>query len=184
MPKNNNTKYALLGILSLFPASGYDIKKFCDWSISHFWNENYGHIYPVLKLMEEGGLVVSQSERNEARPPRNVYFITEKGKEELDAWLRLPVEDHPVRSELLLKLFFARDIDAGNIIEKLEHKRMEQQAKLEEYERVGILLTTQEPYRSEQGLHLWLASISFGKHTSRAIIDWCEETIRSLQETG
>ena len=53
MPKNNNTKYALLGILSLFPASGYDIKKFCDWSLTHFWNENYGHIYPVLKLMQD-----------------------------------------------------------------------------------------------------------------------------------
>ncbi len=31
------------------PGSGYDIKKFCDKAISYFWNENFGHIYPVLK---------------------------------------------------------------------------------------------------------------------------------------
>jgi hypothetical protein len=24
------------------PGSGYDIKNFCDKTISHFWNENFG----------------------------------------------------------------------------------------------------------------------------------------------
>lgn len=50
MAKVNKTKYySLLGILSNRPGSGYDIKKMCDSSIGHFWNENFGHIYPVLK---------------------------------------------------------------------------------------------------------------------------------------
>ena len=52
MPKENKTKYAILGLLSLAPMSGYDIKIITDNSIGHFWNENFGHIYPVLGRME------------------------------------------------------------------------------------------------------------------------------------
>ncbi|MGA9048227.1 MAG: PadR family transcriptional regulator, partial [Dehalococcoidia bacterium] len=47
MPKINKTKYAILGLLSLKPASGYDLKKTVDWNIGFFWNENFGHIYPI-----------------------------------------------------------------------------------------------------------------------------------------
>ena len=57
----NKTKYAILGVLDTFPGSGYDIKKYCDKSISYFWNENFGHIYPVLKQMENEGLVSKKS---------------------------------------------------------------------------------------------------------------------------
>ncbi len=51
MATTNKSRYALLGVLCMKPGSGYDIKKFCDKTISHFWNENYGHIYPVLKQL-------------------------------------------------------------------------------------------------------------------------------------
>ena len=53
MAKINKTKYALLGVLSIMSGSGYDIKKFCDSSIGYFWNENYGHIYPMLQRLED-----------------------------------------------------------------------------------------------------------------------------------
>jgi len=46
MPKENKTKYSILGLLSRAPMSGYDIKKLTDNSISHFWHENFGHITP------------------------------------------------------------------------------------------------------------------------------------------
>jgi DNA-binding PadR family transcriptional regulator len=79
MAKENKTKYALLGVLSLGPASGYDIKKYCDVSIAHFWNENYGHIYPVLRQMEAEGLVDRKTEMNEGKA-RHVYHMTEQGR--------------------------------------------------------------------------------------------------------
>lgn len=179
MPKQNKTKYALLGVLSLKPGSGYDIKKFCDFSISHFWNENYGNIYPVLKQLEDEQLATRTTEYHEGRPPRNVYFITEKGKRELDAWLQLPVENSPVRSELLLKLFFGRDIPVANLVDKLEKTRDRMRAILEEYALVEDFL--RKEYEDQKGLHLWLATISYGAHNARATIDWCDETIKSLQ---
>jgi hypothetical protein len=40
------SRYALLGMLSLGPGSGYDLKKRIEGSLAHFWSESYGQIYP------------------------------------------------------------------------------------------------------------------------------------------
>ena len=40
MPKANVTQYAVLGLLTMQPRSGYDIKRFVESTISHFWHES------------------------------------------------------------------------------------------------------------------------------------------------
>src|SRR5271157_2533087 len=102
MPRTNTTRYALLGVLRIAPFSGYDIKKLCDMSISYFWSENYGHIYPMLRKLEAEGLVTKESQQTQGRPPKNVYRITQKGTDELREWLLKPAQDHPMRFELML----------------------------------------------------------------------------------
>ncbi len=180
MAKTNKTKFALLGVLTLRPCSGYDIKKFCDNHLSHIWNENYGHIYPVLKHMENEGLVTKKTEHNEGRPYRNVYSITEKGKAELNDWLLLPVEPYSFRSELLLKMFFAGDIPISNLIEKLENKKDNEQKILEYHQIIEQMLKTKLKDRKEAPL--WWAILSYGRHSCNATIAWCEETIKYLQD--
>jgi DNA-binding PadR family transcriptional regulator len=55
--KKGKTRFAVLGILSYGPMSGYDIKKFYEKNVAGFWSESYGQIYPILKrLAEEGHL--------------------------------------------------------------------------------------------------------------------------------
>ncbi len=72
MPKVNKTKFAILGMLSIAPMSGYDMKKRFDSSVAHFWNENYGHIYPVLGRLEKEGLVTKKTELPQGKPLRKV----------------------------------------------------------------------------------------------------------------
>ncbi|HCW53514.1 MAG TPA: PadR family transcriptional regulator, partial [Clostridium sp.] len=76
MAKANKTRYALLGVLSYQPSSGYDIKKICDNSIGYFWNENYGHICPVLKQLESENLITKFVKETEGHPQKNIYSIT------------------------------------------------------------------------------------------------------------
>ena len=38
------TGKALLGLLSIAPMSGYDIRQLIPWSIGQFWSESYGQI--------------------------------------------------------------------------------------------------------------------------------------------
>src|SRR5215469_2423712 len=103
MAKENKSRYALLGILSMSPGSGYDVKKFMEQSTSYFWRESYGQIYPILKQLVEEGLATSHTEKQEGKPERYVYTLTERGKEELQRWLADPVEQSVERNELLLK---------------------------------------------------------------------------------
>ncbi len=179
MAKMNRTKYAILGVLNERPASGYDVKKFCD-SIAYFWNENYSHIYPVLKQMEEEGLVTKKTEQTEGRPPRNIFSITPGGREEFVKWLMLPVEPHILRAELLLKLLFSNNIPVDNMVEKLENK-IEEQMRIREYLDNGAE-EIKSRIKTERKLKAWLAVIQWGRTITDATIGWCEETIQVLQE--
>ncbi|SFD03386.1 PadR family transcriptional regulator [Clostridium uliginosum] len=182
MAKVNKTKYALLGVLSLMSGSGYDIKKFCDSSIGHFWNENYGHIYPVLQKMEQEGLITKQVEQTEGRPSKNVYSITEEGSEELEKWLMLPVEHEPVRSELLLKIFWSTNIPVENITEKFQQIKEESEKNLLQYLNIENFLKTQKEKVDKKKIVLWMATVNYGKHAAEANLKWCEETLKILEE--
>lgn len=181
LAKINKTKYALLGVLNTMSGSGYDIKKFCDSSISHFWNENYGHIYPVLQKMEKEGLITKQVEQTEGRPSKNVYSITEKGREELKNWLLSPIENEPHRSELLLKIFWSKDIPVKNIIENIENEKEECKSNLQHYREVENFLKSNKHEIGEKNRTLWLITLNFGVHDEEAKIKWCEETIQTLK---
>ena len=177
----NKTKYAVLGALSLTPMSGYDIKKFSDGSIAHFWNENYARIYPVLKEMEREDLVTKETTQSENRPPKNVYSITVKGRNELNQWLLQPAEERRLREELLLKLFFSENVPVENLIGKIEAEKQKNKQYLEEYGRIEHFLKTDETTRNARGLPLWLATLNFGKFFRAAVIKWCDETVESLK---
>src|SRR5258707_12735330 len=73
MAKENKSRYALLGMLSIRPGSGYDIKKFMEQSTSNFWHESYGQIYPLLKQLVDEGLATSHTRNRKAS--LNATFI-------------------------------------------------------------------------------------------------------------
>ena len=66
------SKYAILGMLSIEPMSGYDIKKEVEKSISNFWTESYGQIYPVLRnlIAQEASHKNRRERSRQARSPR------------------------------------------------------------------------------------------------------------------
>ena len=52
--------HAILGFLEFRPMTGYDLKKYFDQSIAHFWSATKSHIYQALEKLEQRGFVVSQ----------------------------------------------------------------------------------------------------------------------------
>src|SRR5688572_19811352 len=106
MARTNRTRYVILGLLSGGPRSGYDIKRVIEETISHFWSESYGQIYPTLQTLMEEGLATADTDVQEGKPSRKVYSLTEAGRAELRSWISAPVDQTPVRLELLLKLYF------------------------------------------------------------------------------
>ncbi len=181
MAIKNKSKYALLGVLSLKPGSGYDIKKFCDKSISFFWNENFGHIYPVLTQLEKDGLILLKESNSDNR--KKVYSISDKGLKEFTDWLLLPVEYQPTRSELLLKLSFAYYIPSEKTIEMLQEVKQRKTLELEEYLTLEASYKSTEKIRENDFYPYWLAPLRFGILSTKSTIKWCEETIKNIENS-
>jgi PadR family transcriptional regulator AphA len=178
MSKDNKSRYAILGILSSGPMSGYDIKKFIEVSISNFWNESYGQIYPILKQLSEEGLTISQTEKQKGKPERYVYTLTPKGWEALRQWLAEPGEYQVGRIEVLLKLFFGKHNPAPTNLEHVRQFRalhvqlLQKYAEIEKYINKNCADETERMYS--------LMTLSYGRHESQALIAWCDETIATL----
>jgi PadR family transcriptional regulator AphA len=174
----NRTRYAVLGALTLKPMSGYDLKRFADESVAHFWAESYGQIYPILKqLLSEGLISASSAARGRPRS-RVVYSITEKGRRALRAWLAEPSQPHVGRIEVLLKLFFARNASPEVAPALVRAFRAEFAARLAAYESKARSLRAE--HRGDPNLRYWLMTLSYGRHVSTALIAWADETLAAL----
>jgi DNA-binding PadR family transcriptional regulator len=176
----NRTKQALLGFLSWGPMSGYDIKKTIEGSISNFWSESYGQIYPILKRLEAEGLATCSKRAGGAGRDRNVYSITEAGRADLRRWLGEPTPQGRLRNELLLKLFFGRESDLATHIRRLEEHRAQQLADLERYRHIGQQLEAQASEHPD--LPYWRMTLRYGEIEARARAEWCDETLARLRE--
>ena len=54
------TDYVILGLLSEAPLSGYAIKKIVDLRFRFFWSESFGQIFPALRALPEGAIIVAE----------------------------------------------------------------------------------------------------------------------------
>lgn len=179
MARDSKSKYAILGILTLAPASGYDIKKYTEEIISHFWHESFGNLYTLLRRMLEQGLVSSRTEPQSGKPNRIVYSITEKGRHAFHAWLEQPAAHEILRSELLLKLFFGNQLTPDLLRGHLEAFRTWQLSILE------ILQAAQKELDSEQenaGLLFRKLTLRRGLIMGEARIRWADECLEALAE--
>jgi PadR family transcriptional regulator, regulatory protein AphA len=99
-------RYAILGFLSIQPFTGYDIKRYFNNSVRHFWSADQAAIYRTLAELEGEQLVGHERVEQQTRPDRKLFHITPAGAAALDAWLTIPAEPVARRDPLLLKLFF------------------------------------------------------------------------------
>ncbi|MGN6713549.1 PadR family transcriptional regulator [Anaerocolumna jejuensis] len=181
MASKNKTRYAILGILSIHSGTGYDIKKYCDTVISNFWNENFGHIYPVLnQLLEDGWIQTDES----SSPRKKVYSITETGRLEFLKWLAEPAGYQPERSEFLLKFTFSSNLDKKAILRMLSDYRKMHCDRLDKYQLMQKdLQKGLKDVVPERELFLY-APLRLGILNTRAAIDWCDEIMMALEKSN
>ena len=112
----------LLGMLSLGPRSGYDIKAIVDRSTRFFWAASYGQIYPELRRLEKEGLIEGEDAPTGGRN-RRVYRLTKAGREALRDWLFGSTVTIEYRDESLLRLFFADALPREEALFLLEGRK-------------------------------------------------------------
>ena len=175
----NRTRLALLGFLSWGPQSGYGLRKVIDGSVSNFWTESYGRIYPMLKELEDEGLATSSEKQTPGGRPTKIYAITEAGLRELGDWLCQPPAPINRRNELLLKLFFAARSERSKHEPMVEAFRESKLADLEHFaETRATLERAPEPPRD---LRYWLMTLRYGELEAEAHLAWCDEVLAELR---
>ena len=112
-----DVKTLCLGLLSLNEACGYDLKKNVESIFKHFFAAGYGSIYPALADLAEAGFVDCHEVPQKSRPVRKVYEITESGRRHFQNALDTENPTHKLRSDFLVMMYFAEQLDAN----RLEH---------------------------------------------------------------
>jgi len=176
-----STDYALLGLLSIEPMSGYDIRQNFQESLNFFWNESYGQIYPALKRLLAQDCIAPVAGGQNGRRERRVYTITAKGRAHLRRWLAQPPRPQPVRDELLLKIFLGRLAPPGACAGHIRRLRQQQQALVASYEDVEKRVAIERA--GHPHARFWYLTLRHGIEMRRARIRWCDEALAALAES-
>ncbi|WP_017590900.1 PadR family transcriptional regulator [Nocardiopsis ganjiahuensis] len=179
-------RHSVLGLLSIRPMSGYELKKIIDSSVAHFWNADQSQVYRTLSALVEEGLAARRTVVQEERPNLHIHSLTDSGLAELDRWLASPLRTPPSRDPFLARLFFADRLPMERIRELLDARRKE----------VGEALAALETIRdttdpdevpdevSDLARVLRMATLAYGIAHGRAELDWLDTTERNLKELG
>jgi len=176
--------HAILGFLEYEPMTGYDLKKYFDQSIAHFWSATQSHIYKSLENLEKDGFVEVKIIPQENKPNRKEYHITHAGRAELHRWITTPRPLEKVREAWLIQIFFSHASSNEEIVSllkarekaiqtRLDTLRIETSASMEENAaRVGI-----------ERLHLlWQLTADYGIASYEAELKWMETAIKRIRK--
>lgn len=175
--------YAIMGLLSYRPMTGYSLKEAIDNSISHFWHAHLSQIYRELSRMEDNGLVTSEVQRREGRPDRKVYHLTSLGEEKLQSWL-VSFPEKLVMSynnEFLLRLYFAGRISREEILFQMTKYRKETETKLVHFQSLYRVIEgfSQKAGGPEDRLY-WEMTLDLGIRLLEANLKWIEDSMERI----
>jgi len=140
MARRRKTWFAILGLLSWKPMSGYDIKKLVEMSLSHFWSESYGNLFPTLNALVEAGFATKKVDPASGARHRQVYTVTARGRRAYEQWLREPADPVQMRNELQLKFFLTSRGSIDDSIRLLEEYRTQQKTRYTEFKEFEAIL--------------------------------------------
>jgi DNA-binding PadR family transcriptional regulator len=100
------SSYAVLALLDLKPWTAYELTNQAQRSLRYAWPKSERLLYSEPKKLVEGGYATTFREETGNRS-RNVYEITEKGREALIEWTKSRTQPPRIEIEALLRLLFA-----------------------------------------------------------------------------
>lgn len=173
----STTSYAILGLLTFREMSGYDVLKLVERSIGHFWSPAKSHVYTELRRLSQLGLAAEREVRQEQRPDKRLYALTDDGRAALERWLNEgPYEPDQVRSPFTVRLFFGGLVARSVIIAQVEELRRDAEQSLAE------LRATEADIKDKDELFFPYLTLKAGLAHNEAEIRWANETLEVLRE--
>ncbi len=170
-------RHAILGFLSIEPATGYDLKKAFDSSVRHFWSADQAAIYRTLTDLVAQGMVEREVINQTHRPDRKLHRLTDAGSAELARWLAQAPEELPRREPFLMKLFFLGPQEVQIREQLLEQEERKLQGECEQYRQIARQIRSALPPRVDPPEQFVgpLLTLSFGLRAAEAQLAWLRE---------
>lgn len=165
-----NSQDVILGMLMKRSYSGYEIKHSLETLFSCFFDASFGTIYPTLAKMEKEGLINKESVQQEGRPNKNLYTITDLGRQEFLNYMNSTLSKEVVRSDLVVRLQFGEHVEADvvkhwlsqairnteDLLSKLNADLEKYDSKMNRFQRIsidyGIAMNTYKAERLKEAL--------------------------------
>ncbi len=166
-------KYAILGLVSEQPMTGYDILKAFEGPLGNFWSAKHSQIYPELKRLTQEKLLDYDIAITGTVMEKKVYTITKEGLAELDEWLR---EDEPLaptaKDVFRLRMFFCNRLTHEETYQLLKSQKVKHEERLDFLE--GEYQAYQEKEQIEDNLGDFLV-LSGAISREKAYIEWLKD---------
>ncbi|MBN1979949.1 MAG: PadR family transcriptional regulator [Chitinivibrionales bacterium] len=176
-------KYAILGLLSLKPQTGYELKANFDQSIRYLWNADQAQIYRTLAEITKEGLAVYHAVQQIGRPNKKVYELTKAGEDELRRWLAFPLQPREQRNPELVQIFFSGRISDEEIL--INFKRLREGLKTE----IAALLSLESHSElfalknNASRIHFFFVmTLHLGIRSAQLNLSWIEEAIEKVEK--
>jgi PadR family transcriptional regulator, regulatory protein AphA len=177
-------EHVILGLLQE-PLSGYDIKRYFDEMINHFWAAEQSQIYRTLKKLEGEKLVRSKVEPSEKGPHRKVYSLTPAGRKSLQKWLKHEPIFSDERYAYVAQLCFMAELgdleQTRSFLEQLKKIHGDTLAQLQACDAAF----SQEDPRYPDDLPLrefhFALTLDLGIAMQRAQVRWCSQIIKRIE---
>ena len=175
-------KYAILGLLSFKPQTGYEIKANFNQSIRYIWNSDQTQIYRTLAEISEEGLAIPKTIQQDGRPNKKIYKLTEKGSEVLRQWLSSPLRSKGQRNEELLQIFFSGLMPDDKIIGKLKKVKegvLSSITGLSSLEKESELFNTEN--KNSKTHFFFKITLELGIKSMQLNLDWIDSVIKRFE---
>jgi len=179
--------HGILGLLTYRPMTGYDLKKIFDRPISQVWSASLSQIYRELSILQKKGYVSSTVQKQEDRPDKRIYSITEQGKMVFQDWLSDFPENlsFPKRDEFMLRIFFGSKLEKEELIKQFRRFILQKQ------EYLGVLTEIEKNFKEystkfnveseEKEKIFWHFTIKRAIMSIEVLTKWAEECINELE---
>lgn len=172
-------KFAILGILSWKPSTGYELKKIFEESSFLYWSGNNNQIYKALIKMEDENLVTNEIIHQDNSPSKKIYTITEKGLKELKEWVASSPEAPEIKKTFLVQLAWSdmlSDDELNELLLKYENELKVQLIMQVEKNKRALY----SPNRSPRESLLWEMISENIISTYNNELNWISETRQKL----
>jgi len=179
-PSMTTSSYAVLALLDLKPWTGYELTHQAQRSLRYAWPKSERLLYSEPKKLVELGYATTYKEDTGGRS-RNVYEITDQGRDALKEWTTTRTQAPRFEVEALLRLLFADHgtIDElGTAIDELEADIGEHHTAIVEL--MGSYLDGGHPF--PERTHLSVLFATFQIEMFKSIERWIEFARNEIAE--